>query len=87
MDAVEDVEHLVAAAGVGFVVEVAEEDDDDVVGGAVEEQVLEAVPEAAVVDQLAVRWTLLDAIAVAVDAGRKFAAVQLEIHLQFAIRS
>ena len=39
--AIKYVEHLVAAADMGFIVEVAEEDNHHVVGRAVEEKILE----------------------------------------------
>ena len=65
--AVEDVEHLVATAGMSFVVEVAEENDDHVVGGTIEEKILESVPKTAVIDEFAVFGTFLNAIAVSIN--------------------
>ena len=60
MNSIENIEHLVAAAGMGFVVKIAEENDHRVVGRAIEKQILESVPKAAVIDQFPMSGALLD---------------------------
>ena len=73
---------FVAAAGVGAVVEVAEEDNHDIIGGTVEEEVLEAVPKAAVVDQFSVLGTLFNTESVAIYTLGQ----QVVVELVFALR-